>query len=73
MFNLNCFKSILNSSWSVWSMRKNEAKRLVLLSTDLRQGQGQWRWYEMIEVNGAYKHGRYEKNMVEKIARNVQW
>ena len=25
------------------------------------QGQGQWTWYKMVEVNGAYKHGRYEK------------
>ena len=26
-----------------------------------RQGQGQWKWYKMLEVNGAYKHDRYEK------------
>ena len=25
------------------------------------QGQGQWKWYKMEEVNGAYKHGRYEE------------
>ena len=36
------------------------------------QGQGQWKWYKMEEVDGAYKHGRYEKSLVEKFARNVQ-
>ena len=25
------------------------------------QGQGQWKWSEMLKVNGAYKHERYEK------------
>ena len=22
-----------------------------------RQGQGQWKWFKMVEVNGAYKQG----------------
>ena len=22
------------------------------------QGQDHWQWYKMVEVNGAYKHGR---------------
>ena len=26
-----------------------------------QQSQGQWKWYKMLEVNGAYKHGRYER------------
>ena len=46
-----------SSSSSKWSQK-------VLLHADLvtpRQGQGQWKWYQMVEVNGAYKHGRYEK------------
>ena len=25
------------------------------------QGQDQRKWYQVIEVNGAYKYGRYEK------------
>ena len=25
------------------------------------QGQGQWNWYETVEVNRAYKYGKYEK------------
>ena len=27
----------------------------------LSQDEGQRKWYQMVEVNGAYKHGRYEK------------
>ena len=26
-----------------------------------RQGQGQWEWYKMVEVNGAQTYGSYEK------------
>ena len=36
----------------------------VLLCADLvtpSQGQGQWKWYNIVEVNGAYQHGSYEK------------
>ena len=43
------------------SVGENEA---VLLCTELvtpRQGQGLWKWYKMVDVNGAYKKGRYEK------------
>ena len=28
---------------------------------DPNQGQGHWKYYKIVEVNGAYKHGRYEK------------
>ena len=28
---------------------------------DPRQSQVQWKWYKMVEVNGAYKHGWYEQ------------
>ena len=28
-----------------------------------RQGQGQQKQYKMVEVNGAYKHGRYGKTL----------
>ena len=47
----------------------------VLLSADLvtpRQGQGQWKWYNMVEVIGVHKHGRYEQICVEQFACNVQ-
>ena len=27
----------------------------------LSQGQRQWKWYKMVEVNGACKHGRYDE------------
>ena len=30
-----------------------------------RKVQGQWKWYKMVEVNGAYKHGLYEKNWLD--------
>ena len=36
----------------------------VLLCTDLvtpRQSQGQWNWYQMVQVIGAYKRGGYGK------------
>ena len=36
-------------------------KPIVLLFADLvapRQVQGQWKWHKMVEVNGAYKHGK---------------
>ena len=32
-----------------------------------KQGKGQWKWYKMIEVNGAYKHGRYEKRWLKSL------
>ena len=43
---------------SIW---ENEANSFALCwPCDPRQGEGQWKWYKMVEVNGAYKHGRYE-------------
>ena len=38
----------------------------------LPASQGHWKWYKVIEANGAHMYGRYEKNMVEKLAFNVQ-
>ena len=32
---------------------------------DPQLGQSQWKWYEMVDVNGACKHGRYKKNIGE--------
>ena len=29
------------------------------------QGQDQWKWYKMEEVNCAYRHGRYKKNWLK--------
>ena len=52
-----------------------EISEEVLLCDDLvipNQGQGQWKWYKMVEVKGTYKYGRYEKKMVDKFACNVQ-
>ena len=40
-------------------------KPKVLLCADIvtpSLGQAHWQWYKMVEVNGAYKHGRYERN-----------
>ena len=28
---------------------------------DPSQGLGQWKWFIMVEVNGAYKHDRYKQ------------
>ena len=40
---------------------ENEADRFCFaLTCDPRQGEGQWKWYKMVEV-GAYKNGRFEK------------
>ena len=39
---------------------------------DPSQGQGQWKWHGMVEVNGAYEHGSYDQKTVEKFACNVQ-
>ena len=35
------------------------------------QGQGYWKWYKMVEVDGAHTHGRYEKKkkLVEEFER----
>ena len=30
-----------------------------------RLGQGQWKWYKMVEVSGAYMHGRNENNWLK--------
>ena len=38
------------------SVQENEANRF---SWWPRQGQGQWKWCKMVEVKGAYKHGKY--------------
>ena len=31
------------------------------------QGQGQWKWYKMVEVSDTYKHGRYEKILLNSL------
>ena len=36
------------------------------------QYQGLWQWCKMVEVNGAYKHGRYEKIWLKNLHVNVQ-
>ena len=50
---------------------------MVLLRIDLvtsRQGQGQLKWYKIVEVNYAYKHSRYEKIWLNSLCAisNVQ-
>ena len=45
-------------------------KMKVLLCNDLvtySQGQGYWKWYEMVERNCGYKHGRYAKNWLKSV------
>ena len=37
-----------------------------------RQGEGQWKWYKMIEVNGAYKHGWYEQIWLNSICEMLK-
>ena len=48
------------------SVAEKEAKRFWFPLTlwPPRKGQGQWKWYKMVEVSGAYKNGRYEKSGV---------
>ena len=36
------------------SVRENEANMVDLVTP--RRGQGLWKWYNMVEINGAYKH-----------------
>ena len=48
--------------------KKKKMKQKVLLCADIvipNQGQGHWKRYKMVTVNGNYKHGRYEENLVE--------
>ena len=44
------------------SVQENEANGFCLCTdpVTLRQGQGQWKWYKMVDVDGAYKHGNNE-------------
>ena len=51
---------------SSWSHKKCARKwsQYVLLCADLvtpKQGQGQQKWYKIVEVNGPYMHGRNEQ------------
>ena len=71
---LGCSAWITSSSHhiSFWSAEKCRRKlsQKILLCTDLvtpRQGQGQWKWYKMVEVNGAYKQGRYENIWLNRL------
>ena len=57
------------STWSI-EMCARKWSQEVFLSADLvtpRTGQSQWKWYKMVEVNGACKHGRYEKKTDRKV------
>ena len=64
------------------SVGENEANmcgrkwsQYVLLCTDLvtpRQGKGQWKQYKMVDVNGAYKHGRYQTNLIVQFVYYVK-
>ena len=59
-------------------VRENEGKgfcfALILWHPD--KVTSQWKWYKMVEVNGAYKHGRYKKkkknNLIAKFACDDQ-
>ena len=63
MFSLNCFIATSNFipiKWKVWEKWREKFLLRADLAT-LRQGQVQWKQYNMVEVNDAYKIGRYEK------------
>ena len=73
---IKCYSKVVSgcSTWtastpyqiSSWSVEKSARKRIqeVLLCADLvtfSQGQDQWKQCKIVEVKGAYKHGRHEK------------
>ena len=60
-----------NQLESVGENRTTQALLCAALANP-SQGLGQWKWYKMVEVNGACKYVRYEKKLVEKFACNVQ-
>ena len=41
------------------SVQENKANRF-LVAVIPRQGPGQYKWHEMVVVDGAFLHGRYE-------------
>ena len=51
------------------NVRENEANTFcfVLIFVTPRQGQGQWKWCKMVEVNCANKHGRYEETWLNSL------
>ena len=62
------------SSWPAEKCTRKWSQE-VLVCADLvtpMQGQGQRKWYKMVRVNGAYKHGRFLEKMVTKFTCNVQ-
>ena len=64
MLNLNCFNTTSDEKYArKWSEQ-------VLLHADLvtpSQGHGHGKWYQIVEVKGVYKHGRYEKNWLKSL------
>ena len=68
MFSLNCSTTTSNVILFSWKVCE-KMKQRGLLQDDVVtcQGQGQWKWYKMIEVNGSYTHGRYEKNGLKSL------
>ena len=69
MFSLSCFNTRCNFILVSWEVCEKMKPRGFVLRwpSDPRQGQGQWKWCKMVEVNGAYKHGRYVKNWLKSL------
>ena len=58
IFNLNCSNTEFHAD-QLKTVQENEVKRFCFALT--LWPQGQWKWYKMADVNGAYKQCRYEK------------
>ena len=43
----------------------------LVLPAEVKPATGQWKLYKMGEINGAYKHSRYDR-LAEKSAWNFQ-
>ena len=63
MFNLYCFHTISIFVHISWKMYKKMKPRDFAWQwpSDYQKGQGHRKWYKMVEFNGAYKPGRYQK------------
>ena len=74
MLKLNCFNTISNFILIRWKEARKWSQKILLYADFVtpRQGQGQWKWYKTVEINGAYKHGRHKENLFEKSVCNFQ-
>ena len=65
MFNLNCFINIPSLILFSGNVRKKiEPTRFAFCwPCDLQSDKVHQKWYKLTEVNGAYKHGSYDRNV----------